>query len=53
MCLIDTEILVFIEALGDRFDISVKVQATVQAIVVVVMIYFVDLSLDNLGYVLD
>ncbi|MGP1928757.1 MAG: hypothetical protein ACTS78_03115 [Arsenophonus sp. NC-WZS1-MAG3] len=52
MNLIYSEIFIFIVALDDRFDISVKVQETVQAIVVVVMIYFADLTLDNLGYVL-
>lgn len=50
--LICAGILVFVGVLDDRFDISVKIRATIQAIVALVMIYFAGLILDNLGYVL-
>jgi UDP-GlcNAc:undecaprenyl-phosphate/decaprenyl-phosphate GlcNAc-1-phosphate transferase len=50
--LICAGILVFVGVLDDRFDISVKIRATIQAIVALVMIYFAGLTLDNLGYVL-
>ncbi|MFS1538632.1 MAG: UDP-N-acetylglucosamine--undecaprenyl-phosphate N-acetylglucosaminephosphotransferase [Candidatus Phlomobacter fragariae] len=48
--LICAGILVFVGVLDDRFDISVKIRATIQAIVAFVMIYFTGLTLDNLGY---
>ncbi|MFV9996685.1 MAG: UDP-N-acetylglucosamine--undecaprenyl-phosphate N-acetylglucosaminephosphotransferase [Arsenophonus endosymbiont of Dermacentor nuttalli] len=48
--LICAEILVFVGALDDRFDISVKIRATIQAIVAFVMTHFAGLTLNNLGY---
>jgi UDP-GlcNAc:undecaprenyl-phosphate GlcNAc-1-phosphate transferase len=42
-------ILVFIGALDDRFDISVKIRATIQALVGISMMYFAGLKLDSLG----
>ncbi|WP_440867045.1 UDP-N-acetylglucosamine--undecaprenyl-phosphate N-acetylglucosaminephosphotransferase [Symbiopectobacterium purcellii] len=42
-------ILVFVGALDDRFDISVKIRALVQALVAVAMMVFAHLSLRNLG----
>lgn len=48
--LICAGVLVFVGVLDDRFDISVKIRATIQAIVALVMIYFAGLTLDNLGY---
>ncbi|PHM70977.1 UDP-N-acetylglucosamine--undecaprenyl-phosphate N-acetylglucosaminephosphotransferase [Xenorhabdus sp. KJ12.1] len=42
-------ILVFIGALDDRFDISVKIRATIQALVGISMMYFADLRLESLG----
>ncbi|MFP3036520.1 MAG: UDP-N-acetylglucosamine--undecaprenyl-phosphate N-acetylglucosaminephosphotransferase [Arsenophonus sp. ER-BJ3-MAG3] len=49
--LICAGILVFVGVLDDCFDISIKIRATIQSIVTFVMIYFADLTLDNLGYV--
>ncbi|OTA17810.1 UDP-GlcNAc:undecaprenylphosphate GlcNAc-1-phosphate transferase [Xenorhabdus vietnamensis] len=43
-------ILVLIGALDDRFDISVKIRATIQALVGISMMYFAGLKLDSLGY---
>ncbi|MFP3019091.1 MAG: UDP-N-acetylglucosamine--undecaprenyl-phosphate N-acetylglucosaminephosphotransferase [Arsenophonus sp.] len=48
--LICAGILVFVGVLDDRFDISVKVRATIQAIITFIMIYFANLTLDNLDY---
>ncbi|MDX8000550.1 UDP-N-acetylglucosamine--undecaprenyl-phosphate N-acetylglucosaminephosphotransferase [Xenorhabdus sp. Reich] len=47
--LICAGILVFIGALDDRFDISVKIRATIQALVGIGMMYFADLKLESLG----
>ncbi|MDU2941536.1 UDP-N-acetylglucosamine--undecaprenyl-phosphate N-acetylglucosaminephosphotransferase [Superficieibacter sp. 1612_C1] len=44
-------VLVFVGALDDRFDISVKFRATVQAIVGIVMISVANLHLSSLGYI--
>lgn len=44
-------VLVFVGALDDRFDISVKFRATVQAIIGVVMMYVGGLYLRSLGYI--
>ncbi|RLM21550.1 undecaprenyl-phosphate alpha-N-acetylglucosaminyl 1-phosphate transferase [Brenneria alni] len=44
-------VLVFVGALDDRFDISVKIRAIVQACVAVIMMAFAGLSLHNLGYI--
>lgn len=44
-------VLVFIGALDDRFDISVKIRASIQAIVGIVMMVFADLHLASLGYI--
>ncbi|MEE3652555.1 MULTISPECIES: UDP-N-acetylglucosamine--undecaprenyl-phosphate N-acetylglucosaminephosphotransferase [unclassified Brenneria] len=44
-------VLVFVGALDDRFDISVKIRAIVQACVAVVMMAFAGLSLHNLGHI--
>lgn len=43
--------LVFIGALDDRFDISVKIRATIQAAVGIVMMVFGKLYLSSLGYI--
>ncbi|MBD2783162.1 UDP-N-acetylglucosamine--undecaprenyl-phosphate N-acetylglucosaminephosphotransferase [Xenorhabdus sp. DI] len=43
-------ILVLIGALDDRFDISVKIRATIQALVGISMMYFAGLKLDSLGH---
>ncbi|PHM50923.1 UDP-N-acetylglucosamine--undecaprenyl-phosphate N-acetylglucosaminephosphotransferase [Xenorhabdus miraniensis] len=42
-------ILVFIGALDDRFDISVKIRATIQALVGIGMMHFAGLKLESLG----
>ncbi|AOM42903.1 undecaprenyl-phosphate alpha-N-acetylglucosaminyl 1-phosphate transferase [Xenorhabdus hominickii] len=47
--LICAGVLVFIGALDDRFDISVKIRATIQALVGISMMYFAGLKLENLG----
>jgi len=44
-------ILVFVGALDDRFDISVKIRATVQALVGIAMMVFAGLYLRSFGYV--
>nr|WP_113866066.1 UDP-N-acetylglucosamine--undecaprenyl-phosphate N-acetylglucosaminephosphotransferase [Brenneria salicis] len=44
-------ILVFVGALDDRFDISVKIRAIVQACVAAIMMGFAGLTLHNLGYI--
>ncbi|MGP1930754.1 MAG: UDP-N-acetylglucosamine--undecaprenyl-phosphate N-acetylglucosaminephosphotransferase [Arsenophonus sp. ET-YP4-MAG3] len=49
--LICATILVFVGVLDDRFDISIKIRATIQSIVAFFMMYFADLTLDNLGYI--
>ncbi|MCG3460830.1 UDP-N-acetylglucosamine--undecaprenyl-phosphate N-acetylglucosaminephosphotransferase [Xenorhabdus bovienii] len=42
-------ILVFVGVLDDRFDISVKIRAAIQALVGISMMYFAGLKLDSLG----
>ncbi|MCP9268987.1 UDP-N-acetylglucosamine--undecaprenyl-phosphate N-acetylglucosaminephosphotransferase [Xenorhabdus sp. XENO-1] len=42
-------ILVFVGALDDRFDISVKIRAAIQALVGISMMYFADLKIESLG----
>lgn len=44
-------VLVFVGALDDRFDISVKIRALIQAIVAVVMMAFAGLHLATLGHI--
>ncbi|MEF7361287.1 UDP-N-acetylglucosamine--undecaprenyl-phosphate N-acetylglucosaminephosphotransferase [Escherichia coli] len=44
-------VLVFIGALDDRFDISVKIRATIQAAAGIVMMVFGKLYLSSLGYI--
>ncbi|MBA0219397.1 UDP-N-acetylglucosamine--undecaprenyl-phosphate N-acetylglucosaminephosphotransferase [Pectobacterium brasiliense] len=44
-------VLVFIGVLDDRFDISVKIRAVVQAFVAVVMMAFAGLTIHNLGFI--
>ncbi len=44
-------VLVFVGALDDRFDISVKIRATIQALVGIAMMVFAGLYLRSLGYV--
>lgn len=44
-------VLVFIGALDDRFDISVKIRATIQAAVGIVMMVFGKLYLSSTGYI--
>lgn len=50
--LICAGVLVFIGALDDRFDISVKIRATVQAGIGIVMMVVGGLYLKSLGYIL-
>ncbi|WP_457913426.1 UDP-N-acetylglucosamine--undecaprenyl-phosphate N-acetylglucosaminephosphotransferase [Candidatus Gillettellia adelgis] len=45
-------ILVFVGALDDRFDISVKIRALVQAVVGIIMMVFSGLCLQSFGHVL-
>ncbi|RJT19538.1 UDP-N-acetylglucosamine--undecaprenyl-phosphate N-acetylglucosaminephosphotransferase [Buttiauxella izardii] len=45
-------VLVFVGALDDRFDISVKFRAVTQALVAVVMMAYAGLYLANFGYIL-
>ncbi|MEC5320942.1 UDP-N-acetylglucosamine--undecaprenyl-phosphate N-acetylglucosaminephosphotransferase [Brenneria populi subsp. brevivirga] len=45
-------VLVFVGALDDRFDISVKVRAVVQACVAVIMMAFAGLTLQSFGHIL-
>ena len=44
-------VLVFIGALDDRFDISVKIRASIQAIVGIIMMFFAELYLASLGHI--
>ncbi|MEL4889122.1 UDP-N-acetylglucosamine--undecaprenyl-phosphate N-acetylglucosaminephosphotransferase [Pectobacterium betavasculorum] len=44
-------VLVFVGMLDDRFDISVKIRAVVQAFVAVVMMAFAGLTIHNLGHI--
>ncbi|MBS0849941.1 UDP-N-acetylglucosamine--undecaprenyl-phosphate N-acetylglucosaminephosphotransferase [Citrobacter sp. JGM124] len=44
-------VLVFIGALDDRFDISVKIRASIQAIIGIVMMCFAGLHLASLGHI--
>lgn len=44
-------VLVFIGALDDRFDISVKIRATIQATIAIVMMVFGNIHLNSLGYI--
>lgn len=44
-------VTVFIGALDDRFDISVKIRATIQAAVGIIMMVFGKLYLSSLGYI--
>ncbi|MEH0834490.1 UDP-N-acetylglucosamine--undecaprenyl-phosphate N-acetylglucosaminephosphotransferase [Pectobacterium cacticida] len=44
-------VLVFVGILDDRFDISVKIRAVVQACVAMIMMAFAGLSIHNLGYI--
>lgn len=44
-------VLVFIGALDDRFDISVKIRASIQAIVGIIMMVFAGLHLASLGHI--
>jgi UDP-GlcNAc:undecaprenyl-phosphate GlcNAc-1-phosphate transferase len=44
-------VLVFVGALDDRFDISVKFRATVQAVIGIVMMYVGGFYLRSLGYI--
>lgn len=48
--LICAGILVFVGALDDRFDISVKIRAVIQALVGVAMMVFADMKLNSLGH---
>lgn len=41
----------FVGALDDRFDISVKIRATIQALVGIAMMVFAGLYLRSFGYV--
>jgi UDP-GlcNAc:undecaprenyl-phosphate GlcNAc-1-phosphate transferase len=49
--LICSFILVFVGALDDRFDISVKIRAVVQAVIAVVVMTQGNLHLESLGYI--
>ncbi|EBU8433714.1 undecaprenyl/decaprenyl-phosphate alpha-N-acetylglucosaminyl 1-phosphate transferase [Salmonella enterica subsp. enterica serovar Ughelli] len=49
--LICAGVLVFIGAMDDRFDISVKIRAVVQAVIAVVMMVIAKLHLGSLGYI--
>ncbi|MBD2780753.1 UDP-N-acetylglucosamine--undecaprenyl-phosphate N-acetylglucosaminephosphotransferase [Xenorhabdus szentirmaii] len=42
-------VLVFVGALDDRFDISVKIRATIQALIGTCMMYFADLKIQSIG----
>ncbi|WP_313080017.1 UDP-N-acetylglucosamine--undecaprenyl-phosphate N-acetylglucosaminephosphotransferase [Atlantibacter sp.] len=44
-------VLVLVGALDDRFDISVKIRALIQAIIAVVMMWFGGLYMSSLGYI--
>lgn len=45
-------VLVVVGALDDRFDISVKVRALIQAVIALIMMFFAHLHLESLGHVL-
>lgn len=45
-------LLVFVGALDDRFDISVKIRAFVQALVAIAMMVYAGLILKNLGHII-
>ncbi|WP_104924034.1 UDP-N-acetylglucosamine--undecaprenyl-phosphate N-acetylglucosaminephosphotransferase [Rahnella sikkimica] len=45
-------LLVFVGALDDRYDISIKIRALVQASVAVAMMSFANLTLRNLGHII-
>lgn len=45
-------LLVFVGAMDDRFDISIKVRALVQALVAIVMMCFAGLILKDLGHII-
>ncbi|WP_459177233.1 UDP-N-acetylglucosamine--undecaprenyl-phosphate N-acetylglucosaminephosphotransferase [Ewingella americana] len=45
-------LLVFVGALDDRFDISVKIRAFVQALVAITMMVYAGLILKNLGHII-
>jgi UDP-GlcNAc:undecaprenyl-phosphate GlcNAc-1-phosphate transferase len=45
-------LLVLVGALDDRFDISIKIRALVQALVAIVMMYFAGLILKDLGHII-
>ncbi|EAA6842532.1 UDP-N-acetylglucosamine--undecaprenyl-phosphate N-acetylglucosaminephosphotransferase [Salmonella enterica] len=49
--LICAAVLVFVGAMDDRFDISVKIRAVVQAVIAVVMMVIAKLHLGSLGYI--
>ncbi len=49
--LICAGVLVLIGALDDRFDISVKIRATIQAVIAIVMMIVGGMYLDSLGYI--
>ncbi|EBN1418138.1 TPA: UDP-N-acetylglucosamine--undecaprenyl-phosphate N-acetylglucosaminephosphotransferase [Salmonella enterica subsp. enterica serovar Typhimurium] len=49
--LICAGVLVFVGAMDDRFDISVKTRAVVQAVIAVVMMVIAKLHLGSLGYI--
>ncbi|SUB84164.1 Undecaprenyl-phosphate alpha-N-acetylglucosaminyl 1-phosphate transferase [Pragia fontium] len=50
--LICAGVLVVVGAFDDRFDISVKFRATIQALIAIAMMYFAGLYLSNLGEIL-
>lgn len=50
--LICSGLLVFVGALDDRFDISVRIRAFIQAIVAIVMMVFAGMVLSNLGHII-
>ncbi|EAQ5909045.1 UDP-N-acetylglucosamine--undecaprenyl-phosphate N-acetylglucosaminephosphotransferase [Salmonella enterica] len=49
--LICAGVLVFVGAMDDRFDITVKIRAVVQAVIAVVMMVIAKLHLGSLGYI--
>lgn len=49
--LICAGVLVFVGAMDDRFDISVKIRAVVQAVIAVVMMVIAKFHLGSLGYI--
>lgn len=46
-------VLVLVGALDDRFDISVKIRAVIQAAIAVIMMMAGNLHLSSLGFILD